>query len=209
MASRYRSHNFGKKIKRGMDIALALAGMIVLAPVMATMALAIRVRMGKPVIFRQARAGFHGRPFTLLKFRTMAQDTDSTGCLLPDAERLTRLGRFLRKTSLDEIPQLWNVLRGDMSLVGPRPLPVEYLRLYTPEQNRRHDVPQGIVGWAGVQGRNLNSWEKKFTLDLWYVDNWSLWLDLRILCMTAVTVLRGSGVSAEDHATCLPFTGSE
>jgi sugar transferase EpsL len=209
MASHYRSDNSSKKIKRGLDVALASVGMMALAPIMAIIALAIRVRMGKPVIFRQARAGFHGRPFTLLKFRTMIHKTDSTGCLLPDAERLTRFGRFLRKTSLDEIPQLWNVLRGDMSLVGPRPLPVEYLQLYTPEQNRRHDVPQGIVGWAGGQGRNLNSWEKKFQLDLWYVDNWSLRLDLRILCMTVVTVLRSSGVSAEDHATCLPFTGSK
>jgi sugar transferase EpsL len=197
-----------RQIKRGMDILFALAGTIVLAPVMAFVALAIRARMGKPVIFRQIRAGQHGRPFILLKFRTMAQATDSAGHLLPDAMRLTPLGRLLRRTSLDELPQLWNVLRGDMSLVGPRPLPVEYLDLYTPEQNRRHDVPQGIVGWAAVQGRNLNSWEKKFALDLWYVDNWSLWLDLRILCMTVVTVLKGGGVSAEDHATCAPFTGS-
>ncbi len=192
-----------------MDIALSLAAIVVLAPIMAIIALAIRDRMGNPVIFRQSRAGLHGRPFTLLKFRTMVEGVDSAGCPLPDAERLTRLGRLLRRTSLDEMPQLWNVLRGDMSLVGPRPLPAEYLDLYNAEQNRRHDVPQGIVGWAGVKGRNLNSWEKKFALDLWYVDNWSLGLDLKILFMTVVTVLRGSGVSAEDHATCSPFTGRE
>jgi len=142
------------------------------------------------------------------KFRTMTDDRDADGCTLPDHCRLTRLGCILRKTSLDELPQLWNVLKGEMSFIGPRPLPVEYLELYTQEQFRRHSVPQGVVGWASVRGRNLNTWEKKFELDLWYVDHWSLWLDFKIFVMALATVVRGAGVNEEGHATCSSFRGS-
>ncbi len=178
------------------------------SPIFAAVAVLILLNMGLPVIFRDQRGGLHGTPFTFLKFRSMTTDCDAAGRPLPDERRLTRLGRFLRRTSLDELPQLWSVLRGDMSLVGPRPLPLEYLPLYSPDQFRRHEVPPGIVGWAVVNGRNANTWEKKFKLDLFYVDNWSLMFDLRILLLGIATVISGSGVSEEGQATASRFTGA-
>ena len=192
--------------KRALDITVASAALLLLSPLILLIALAIRFSMGPPIFFRQIRPGYKGRPFTLVKFRTMV-DADQ---LEPpsDAARLTRLGNFLRRTSLDELPQLWNVLRGDMSLVGPRPLLMRYLERYTPEQARRHEVKPGITGWTQVNGRNALSWEQKFTLDTWYVDNRSFWLDLRILAITASRVLGRRGISQEGHATMPEFTGS-
>jgi lipopolysaccharide/colanic/teichoic acid biosynthesis glycosyltransferase len=201
-----RKSMWRRRVKRMLDLLIALVALIVLAPVIGIVMVVIRLVMGSPVIFRQRRAGMFGRPFDMLKFRTMSDARDDQGQLLPDEQRLTRLGAFLRRTSLDELPQLWSVLKGDMSLIGPRPLPVEYLPLYTPDQYRRHTVPAGIVGWASVCGRNLNTWEKKFELDLWYVDNWSLLLDLRIMLKAVPTAISGSGVSAEGAATCSKFT---
>jgi len=174
---------------------------------MGLIALAVRLRLGVPVLFRQRRPGLHGQPFTLLKFRTMTGARDAAGNLLPDAERLTPLGRFLRATSLDELPELLNVLKGEMSLVGPRPLLLEYLTRYTPEQARRHDVRPGITGWAQVNGRNALSWEHKFALDVWYVDHVSLGLDLKILVLTALRVLARQGISQPGHATMEEFLG--
>jgi lipopolysaccharide/colanic/teichoic acid biosynthesis glycosyltransferase len=168
----------------------------------------IRLTMGSPVLFRQVRPGRYCRLFTLFKFRTMRNTTAPEGAPLPDTERLTPLGTFLRRTSLDELPQLWNVLRGDLSLVGPRPLLPEYLDRYTTIQARRHEVRPGITGWAQVNGRNALSWEDKFALDVWYVDNWNLWLDLRILWLTLIKVLRREGIQAADHATMPEFKGS-
>jgi lipopolysaccharide/colanic/teichoic acid biosynthesis glycosyltransferase len=164
--------------------------------------------MGLPILFRQQRPGLHGKPFTLLKFRTMTDARDAQGNLLPDAERLTPFGSFLRRTSLDELPAFFNVLRGDMSLMGPRPLLMAYLDRYTPEQARRHEVRPGITGWAQVNGRNAITWEQKFVLDVWYVDNWSLWLDLKILFLTGWKVLRREGISQEGHATMPEFLGA-
>lgn len=172
------------------------------------LALAIRFRMGAPVFFHQVRPGVRGQPFRMLKFRTMSDARGPDGHLLPDAERLTPLGRFLRSSSLDELPELWNVLRGDMSLVGPRPLLMEYVPLYTPEQARRHEVRPGITGWAQVNGRNALSWEAKFALDVWYVDNQSFWLDLKILWLTVWRVLKRDGISADGEATMPRFRGS-
>lgn len=183
--------------------------MPILLPAGLVLALLVRVAHGSPVLFRQSRPGHGGRPFEMMKFRTMTDARDSEGVLLPDGERLTRFGRFLRRTSLDELPEFWNVLKGDMSLVGPRPLLMEYLDRYSAEQARRHDVPPGITGWAQVNGRNAISWEQKFALDVWYVDNRTLMLDLRILAMTVMQVIRGHGVSAAEHATMPPFTGSD
>ncbi len=200
--------NITKKIKRMADIIIAGTALIFLSPIMAATACLIRLTLGSPVIFRQRRAGFLGRPFDMSKFRTMTDERDENGKLLPDSQRLTRLGAFLRKTSIDELPQFWSVLRGDMSIIGPRPLPVEYLDLYTPEQSRRHTAPQGMVGWASVRGRNTNSWEKKFELDVWYVDHWSLSLDVKIFFMAIATVLSGQGVNEEGSATSSSFTGS-
>ena len=197
-----------QRIKRLADILVAGAALVCLSPIMAVTACLIRFTLGSPAIFRQRRAGFLGRPFDMTKFRTMTDERDEKGQLLPDSQRLTRLGAFLRKTSVDELPQLWSVLQGDMSIIGPRPLPVEYLDLYTPEQSHRHTVPQGMVGWASVRGRNTNSWEKKFELDLWYVDNWSLLLDIKIFFMAIATVLSGKGVNEEGSATSPSFTGS-
>lgn len=197
-----------QKLKRSLDLLAALLGVIVLSPALLGVAVVVRLSMGSPVLFSQIRSGLHGRPFRLWKFRSMTEDCDEAGCLLPDDQRLTRLGSFLRKTALDELPQLWNVLKGEMSFIGPRPLPVEYWDLYTPEQRRRHEVPPGIVGWAGVNGRNANTWEKKFELDLWYVDHWSLLLDAKIFFLAIGTVLSGSGVNREGHATCGRFTGT-
>lgn len=193
-------------IKRGIDIVASILLLVLLSPLLLIISVVIRINMGSPVFFKQVRAGLHGRPFTILKFRTMIDAFDQNGCPLPDEKRLTPLGRFLRSTSLDELPELVNVLRGDMSLVGPRPLLVEYLDRYTPEQARRHEVKPGITGWAQVNGRNALTWEEKFKLDVWYVDNWSLWLDLKILWLTCVAVVTRRGISAEGHATMPEFT---
>jgi lipopolysaccharide/colanic/teichoic acid biosynthesis glycosyltransferase len=195
-------------LKSAVDRAAAALGLLLCAPALAAVALAIRASLGSPVLFRQRRPGHRGEPFTLVKFRTMAESRGPDGAPLPDAARLTRLGRFLRSTSLDELPQLWNVLRGELSLVGPRPLLMEYLPLYSPEQARRHDVLPGITGWAQVNGRNAISWEQKFALDVWYVDHWSPWLDLRILLMTVWRVLKPHGIASAGHATMPHFTGS-
>jgi lipopolysaccharide/colanic/teichoic acid biosynthesis glycosyltransferase len=182
---------------------------VLLLPLLGGIALAIRLTMGRPVLFRQRRPGLHGRPFELLKFRTMLDLRDGRGRALSDVQRLTRLGRLLRNSSLDELPELFNLLRGEMSLVGPRPLLMEYLDRYSPEQARRHDVPPGVTGWAQVNGRNAISWEEKFQLDLWYVDHWSLWLDLRILWLTIGRVLRRDGINSANDATMPEFMGPE
>ena len=194
-------------LKRALDVIGAGAGLVVTAPVLAVVAALIRVDMGAPVLFRQRRPGLHGRPFEMWKFRTMRDARDASGEPLPDPERLTRLGRFLRATSLDELPELANVLAGEMSLVGPRPLLPQYLALYDGEQRRRHDVLPGITGWAQVHGRNALSWEEKFRLDCWYVDHWSNGLDLRILLDTIRTVLGRDGIGHGDAATMPAFTG--
>jgi sugar transferase EpsL len=193
--------------KRAFDVALTVPALIVLSPVFALVALAVRVSLGSPVIFRQQRPGKNERPFTLYKFRTMRDARDAQGTLLPDARRLTRLGAFLRATSLDELPELVNVLRGDMSLVGPRPLLMEYLPLYSPEQRRRHDVRPGVTGWAQVNGRNALTWREKFALDIEYVEHVSMGLDLRILILTIVSVVRSEGISHSGHVTMQPFRG--
>jgi len=195
-------------VKRALDIMLSALAMVVAAPVMLLLAVIIRICLGRPVIFRQTRPGLHGRPFDMFKFRTMNEAKNPSGDLLPDAQRLTPLGRFLRSTSLDELPEFWNVLRGDMSLVGPRPLLMEYLPLYDSHEWRRHEVRPGITGWAQVNGRNALSWEDKFALDVWYVDNRSLWLDLKIIAMTLAQVFRRQGISAHGDATMPRFTGS-
>jgi lipopolysaccharide/colanic/teichoic acid biosynthesis glycosyltransferase len=194
--------------KRSFDVVVAAALLVLLSPVIAVVALLVRLRMGSPVLFRQRRPGLRGRPFTMVKFRTMTDGRDARGALLPDDARLTSLGRFLRRTSLDELPELFNVLRGDMSLVGPRPLLMEYLPLYSAEQSRRHHVRPGITGWAQVNGRNALTWEEKFALDVWYVDHRSFRLDLDILRRSVALALAGRGVSAPDHATARPFEGS-
>jgi len=195
--------------KRALDVSVSFLALLLLSPLLGLLALAVRLHLGSPVLFRQQRPGRHGKPFTIYKFRTMTDARDALGNLLPDAERLTALGRFLRSTSLDELPELWNVLKGDMSLVGPRPLRMAYLARYTPEQARRHDVKPGITGWAQVNGRNALTWEEKFALDIWYVEHWTYWLDLRILWITLVQVLRRQGIAAEGHATMPPFVGTK
>ena len=195
-------------MKRLLDLVVAGSGIVLLLPLLALVALLVRTRIGSPVLFSQVRPGLGGRQFRIFKFRTMTDERDEKGALLPDERRLTRLGRFIRSTSLDELPELFNVLRGEMSLVGPRPLLMEYLPLYTSEQARRHEVRPGITGWAQVNGRNAISWEEKFKLDLWYVDNRSFLLDLRILLMTVTSVFRREGISQEGRATMERFTGS-
>jgi len=199
---------WARKVKRLIDVTACLITLPVVLVVCGAVALAIWLTMGRPVLFRQKRAGLYGRVFELWKFRTMTNDRDESGRLLPDEKRLTRLGRFLRSTSLDELPQVWNVLRGEMSLVGPRPLRPEYLERYTPEQARRHEVRPGITGWAQVNGRNETTWEERFRRDVWYVDNWSLWLDLKILWLTVIKVLRRDGISRQGHATMPEFLGT-
>ena len=196
-------------MKRIFDICGALVGLLVFALPMAVLAWRVRSRLGRPVIFRQERPGLHGRVFRLAKFRTMTEERDAMGALLPDAARLTPFGKWLRATSLDELPSLLNVLKGEMSLVGPRPLLLEYLPLYTPLQARRHEVRPGLTGWAQVNGRNALTWEKKFELDVWYVDNRSLWLDTRILFMTVRKVFARDGINAHNEATMPRFTGSK
>ncbi len=194
--------------KRIFDLALTAAGMLIALPLMGVIALLIYIKEGAPVLFRQPRPGLGGKIFTLYKFRTMRSTVDRNGNPLPDADRLTPLGRFLRSTSLDELPELFNVLRGEMSLVGPRPLLVEYLPRYTPEQARRHEVLPGITGWAQINGRNALTWEEKFRLDVWYVDHWSFWLDVKILALTLWKVLRREGINAPGSETAEPFMGS-
>jgi sugar transferase EpsL len=195
-------------VKLLVDVFASLTGLVLLSAPLLLVAAVLRVTIGSPVFFVQSRPGLRGRPFRLVKFRTMRDGHDASGRRLPDAERLTRLGRFLRAASLDELPELWNVLKGDMSLVGPRPLLMEYLGRYTPEQARRHEVRPGITGWAQVNGRNAISWEEKFALDVWYVDHWDLALDARILARTLWLVLRREGVSQAGHATMPEFLGS-
>jgi lipopolysaccharide/colanic/teichoic acid biosynthesis glycosyltransferase len=195
-------------LKRLFDIIVATTGLIVTLPILALVALLVRLKLGKPVLFRQMRPGRNAVPFRILKFRSMREALAPDGRPLADAERLTGFGRFLRATSLDELPELWNVLMGDMSLVGPRPLLMEYLPLYSPQQARRHEVRPGITGWAQVNGRNALSWEDKFRLDVWYVDNRSFLLDLKILAMTAGKVFARDGISSDGHATMPVFTGS-
>lgn len=198
----------GERLKRLIDVAVASGLLVVLALPLVLIGLAVRIKLGRPVLFRQVRPGYLGRPFTLLKFRTMSDARDSAGCLLPDAERLTPLGRVLRSSSLDELPGLLNVVKGDMSLVGPRPLLMHYLDLYTPQQARRHEIRPGITGWAQVNGRNAVTWEDKLAMDVWYVDHHSLWLDLRILAVTAWRTIKREGISQPGQATAQEFTGS-
>jgi lipopolysaccharide/colanic/teichoic acid biosynthesis glycosyltransferase len=196
-------------VKRLFDLLMSLLLLLFLALPLLLLWVLIRCKLGSPVLFRQVRPGMHGEPFMMVKFRTMTDERDARGELLPDVKRLTALGRFLRATSLDELPELWNVLRGEMSLVGPRPLLMEYLPLYSSEQARRHEVRPGITGWAQVNGRNSVSWEERFKLDVWYVDNHSLWLDLRILWLTVRKVLVREGISAEGDATMPKFKGNK
>ena len=196
-------------MKRLIDVVVAAAGLLLLGPVLLVTALAIRLLLGTPVLFRQVRPGLHGRPFMMVKFRTMTNAVDTNGHPLPDERRLTRFGRFLRSTSLDELPTLWNVMRGEMSLVGPRPLLMEYLPLYTREQARRHEVRPGITGWAQVNGRNGVGWPQRLALDVWYVDHRSLSLDLRILFLTLGRVVGREGISQRGHVTMPKFRGSE
>jgi len=195
-------------IKRLFDIIATSATILILSPVIITAALMVRLKMGVPVFFKQERPGLHGKPFIIYKFRTMTDKKDTDGKVLPDEMRLTPLGKFLRRFSIDELPQLFNVIRGDLSLVGPRPLLMEYLPLYTPESARRHDVKPGITGWAQVNGRNAISWDERFKLDVWYVDNRSFMLDLKILWMTFIKVFKKEGISQNGHATMEKFKGS-
>ena len=194
--------------KRLFDLALALPALIVLLPVLAGIALLVRVKLGSPVLFRQERPGLGGQPFTIFKFRTMTDVRGADGDLLPDGERLTRFGKFLRAASIDELPELWNVIRGDMSLVGPRPLLMEYLPLYNDFQYRRHEVRPGVTGWAQVMGRNALSWDEKFDMDVWYIDHQSFWLDLKIVGVTVLKTIKREGISQPGQATMEKFTGN-
>ena len=196
-------------MKRLFDFLASLIALILLAPVIALVAWKIRKNLGSPVLFRQTRPGLNGKPFEMFKFRSMKDAVDANGNLLPDDQRMTPFSGKLRSSSLDELPGLWNVLKGDMSLVGPRPLLVQYLPLYNKEQARRHDVRPGVTGWAQVNGRNAISWEEKFTLDVWYVDNRTFWLDIKILYLTVKKVFVKEGISADGHVTIEPFTGSQ
>jgi len=200
---------YRKHCKRGLDLLVSVPAAVALSPLIILIAVLVRIRLGRPVVFRQQRIGLGSRAFMLNKFRTMLDVRDRNGELLPDERRLTRFGAMLRRFSLDELPQLWNVIRGDMSLVGPRPLLSEYLDRYTPEQARRHEVTPGITGWAQVNGRNAITWEEKFELDVWYVDRVSLRLDVKILWLTLVKVFQRTGVSAENSATMPKFMGSK
>lgn len=196
-------------IKRLFDIVAASSALIVLAPVIVIVAWLVRRQLGSPVLFRQVRPGLNGDPFEMIKFRTMRDAVDESGRPLPDCERMTSFGSFLRSSSLDELPELWNVLKGDMSLVGPRPLLMEYLPLYSPDQYRRHEVRPGVTGWAQVNGRNALSWEDKFSLDVWYVDNRSFWLDCKVIFLTVKKVLVRDGINADGEATVTKFTGNK
>ena len=196
---------YGKRI---FDLAFAFPALILLSPVLAVSALLVRVKLGSPVLFKQIRPGLCEKPFVIFKFRTMTGTLSRVGKLLPDAQRLTRLGSFMRKTSIDELPELFNVLKGDMSLVGPRPLLMPYLQRYTPKQARRHEVKPGITGWAQVNGRNAITWEEKFKLDVWYVDNRSLWIDVKIIFMTVWKIISREGISQPGQATMEVFKGT-
>ena len=196
-------------LKRAFDIAASASALVVLSPVLAITAYKVKKELGSPVLFRQTRPGLYGRPFEMIKFRTMKDATDKEGNALPDSERLTDFGKKLRASSLDELPELWNVLKGDMSLVGPRPLLMEYLPLYNAEQAKRHNVRPGVTGYAQVNGRNSLSWEDKFKLDTWYVEHQSLWLDMKILLKTVKKVIIKDGISAEGEATMTKFTGTK
>lgn len=196
-------------MKRLFNFVIASIGLMLLSPIILLTALFVRIKLGSPVLFKQQRPGLHARPFYVIKFRTMTDQTDSEGRLLPDEVRLTPFGKLLRNLSLDELPQLFNVLKGDLSLVGPRPLLMEYLPHYTPEQARRHEVKPGITGWAQVNGRNAISWDEKFKLDVWYVDNQSFWLDLKILWMTVIKVFKREGISQEGQASAEKFQGND
>ena len=195
--------------KRLFDLLLVIPGLVLISPILAAVALAIWLSDGRPILFRQPRPGYKGKIFKNIKFRTMRNLTERDGCNLPDSTRVTRLGRFLRSTSLDELPELFNVLRGEMSLVGPRPLLVAYLERYSSEQARRHDTLPGITGWAQINGRNAISWEEKFRLDVWYVDHWTLGLDLKILFLTVWKVIKREGINQEGRATAEEFMGSQ
>jgi len=202
------NHRPRMRIKRLLDQIVASLVLVILSPLMVAIALLLWATLGRPVLFRQTRSGLHGRPFQLIKFRTMTSNQDSSGRVLPDEARLTAVGRFLRATSLDELPELWNVLCGELSLVGPRPLLAQYVGRYSPGQARRHEVVPGITGWAQINGRNDLSWEQKFALDVWYVDHWSLGLDLRILMNTFWRVLKRDGISSSGHSTAPEFLGN-
>ncbi len=195
-------------MKRAFDLIIALTAAVLLLPLLLIIAALVRWQLGRPVLFRQRRPGLRGEIFELIKFRTMTSQRDGNGMLLPDGQRLTGFGRWLRASSLDELPELWNVLRGDMSLVGPRPLLVEYLPLYDALQARRHEVRPGLTGWAQVNGRNTLTWNEKFAADVWYVDHYNLWIDCKVLALTILAVLRRDGISAAGEATMPPFTGS-
>jgi len=195
-------------MKRLMDILGAVAGLLLLAPVIVFLSLLVRIKLGSPVLFRQTRPGMAGQAFEMAKFRTMTDASDANGELLPDADRLTGFGQFLRSSSLDELPELWNVLKGDMSLVGPRPLLMEYQPLYSERQARRHELRPGITGWAQVNGRNALSWDEKFELDVWYVENRTLWLDIKILFLTVWKVIKRDDINQDGEATMTRFTGS-
>lgn len=195
-------------MKRVLDFIFALIGLLALLPIIIVLSTLIRIKLGTPIFFHQVRPGLHGKPFRMIKFRTMVDSYDTNGNLLPDSQRLTKFGSFLRATSLDELPELWNVLKGDMSLVGPRPLLMEYLDLYTAEQARRHEVRPGVTGWAQVNGRNAISWEEKFKLDVWYVKNRSLGLDIKILLITFGKVIKRDGIASEGHVTTENFKGT-
>ena len=196
-------------MKKAFDLIITVTGLVLALPVMLLTALLVWIFLGRPLFFSQIRPGLHGTPFRLFKFRTLRNAVVKDGKQLPDAQRMTRFGTLLRKTSLDELPELWNVLKGDMSLVGPRPLLMEYLPLYTQEQMRRHEVRPGITGWSQVKGRNALSWEERFRLDVWYVDNHSLWLDIKILGLTALTVVRARNISQQGHVTQEKFRGTD
>ncbi len=195
--------------KRIFDLFFSILALIILSPIIVLTAILVRIFLGTPILFRQERPGCKGRPFFIYKFRTMTNASDRTGNLLPDSKRLTRFGRILRTLSLDELPELLNILRGDMSFVGPRPLLMEYLPLYSPEQARRHDVIPGLTGWAQVNGRNAADWPARLAMDVWYVDHWSFWLDIKIIFMTAWKVLKREGVNQPGQATVEYFTGNQ
>ena len=194
--------------KRVFDLLLSIPGIILISPLLLALAVLVRIKLGSPVLFRQVRPGYKSQLFTINKFRSMTDQKSPDGSLLPDADRLPPFGRFLRSTSLDELPELINVLRGEMSLVGPRPLLTTYVQRYTPEQSRRQDVLPGITGWAQINGRNALTWEEKFQLDVWYVDHWSIWLDIRILALTLWKVIKREGISHPGEATASEFMGS-
>lgn len=195
-------------MKRLLDIIISLSALVLLAPLYVVISCKVKKNLGSPILFKQTRPGLHAQPFDMIKFRTMKDATDTSGNLLPDSMRMTAFGKMLRSSSLDELPELWNVLKGDMSLVGPRPLLMEYVPLYNKEQTKRHEMRPGITGWAQINGRNAISWEEKFQLDVWYVDNHSIWLDFKILLLTLKKVFIKEGISADGEVTMTKFTGS-